>query len=134
MFLHRILDREARLAFAGLASHVLFASEELTPAEARLLYTMYAELELEVGALEPSETVEALALRITHPRARAASLLELFRLAFADGEYRAQERAIIARVAELWGASSETVSWLDDWVRRHAALVDEARGWIESTR
>jgi uncharacterized tellurite resistance protein B-like protein len=134
VFLHRILDRTAREAFAGLAGHVLRASGEITPLEARLLFVMHAELQIEVGPIEATTDVDTLAARITHPQARAAALLELCRLAYADGEYRPAERAVIERVAAAWTTSDQTLRWLDDWVRQHAVLFRAAESWILSAR
>ena len=134
MFLHRIIDPAARQAYVGLASHVLHASGDVTPREARLLFLMHAELELEVGTLEPSADIDTLAARITHPQARAAALLELCRLAHADGEYRTAERVVMERVASAWNAPPSLLSWLDDWVRRHAELCQTAETWIMSSR
>ena len=134
MFLHWILDSAARQAYAGLASHVLHASGDITPREARLLFVMHAELELEVGRLEPTEDISTLAARITHPQARAAALLELCRLAYADGEYRPAERAVLEQVAASWRAPAAILTWLDDWVKQHATLYRSAEEWILSSR
>jgi len=134
MFLHWILDPDARQACVALASHVLHASGDITPREARLLFIMHAELELEVGALQPTEDISTLAARITHPQARAAALLELWRLAYADGEYRPSERAVLERVASAWNVPPTVLTWIDRWVRQHAALYQTAEAWILSSR
>ena len=126
VFLHRLIDPEAKAAFAGLARHVLGASGDLTAREARALFVMHSELELEIGALEVREDVETLALKVEHPQARLAGLLELFRLAFADGDIRPEERAVIDRVAAVWDTSAENLAWSEDWVRQHLTLVWEA--------
>lgn len=134
MFLHRLIDPEAKDAFAGLARHVLGASGELTAREARALFVMHSELELEIGALEVQEDVETLANKVRHPQARLAGLLELFRLAFADGDIRTEERAVIDRVAAAWDTSAERLAWSEDWVRRHLTLVWEAEQKILRTK
>lgn len=134
VFLHWILDSAARKAYVGLASHILHASGDITPREARLLFVMHAELELEVGELEPSEDIPTLAARITHPQARAAALLELCRLAYADGDFRPAERAVLERVASAWSAPPAILAWLDDWVKQHAKLYQSAEAWILSSR
>jgi len=134
MFLHWILDSSARRAYVGLASHVLHASGDITPREARLLFVMHAELELEVGEIAPTEDIPTLAARITHSQARAAALLELCRLAHADGEYRPDERAVLERVAAEWRASPSILAWLDAWVKQHSRLYQSAEAWILSSR
>jgi hypothetical protein len=95
---------------------------------------MHSELELEIGALEVKEDIEALAERVRHPQAQLAGLLELFRLAFADGDIRPEERGVIDRVAAIWDMSAEALFWSEDWVRRHLTLVWEAEQKILRTK
>jgi uncharacterized tellurite resistance protein B-like protein len=134
VFLHRLLDHEARLAFAGLAHRVLQSSGEISATEARVLFVMLAELELDVGALETGEPVERMVTHIRHPRARMAALLELLRLAYADGDMRPEERAFIRWVADSWGMKERYVARAEDWAKRHDALVQQAVAWIERAR
>jgi len=134
VFLHRLIDPEAKKAFAGLARHVLGASGDLTAREARALFVMHSELELEIGALDVQENVETLAESVRHPQAQLAGLLELFRLAFADGDIRPEERGIIDRVAAVWDVSAEALAWSEDWVRRHLTLAWEAEQKILRTK
>ena len=134
VFLHRLIDPEAKEAFAGLARHVLNASGELTAREARALFVMHSELELEIGALEAQDDIETLAAKVRHPQARLATLLELFRLAFADGDIRPEERRVIDRVAAAWDSSAAHLAWSEDWVRRHLILAWEAEQRILRAR
>ena len=131
MFLHRFLDPEASVAVAALARHIFHASGGLTAREARLLIVMYAELGLEIGDLSPEGDVDELAHAIRHPRARAAALLELYRLASADGPPRGKEQALLERIADAWRAPPETRQWVASWVDRHLRHVDEAESWID---
>lgn len=134
VFLHRLLDREARQAFAALAHRVLQSSGEISATEARVLFVMLAELELDVSALEASEPIERMVTRIRHPRARMAALLELLRLAHADGDIRPEEREFIHWVATAWGMRKRDLTRAEDWARRHDGLVQQAVLMIDNAR
>jgi tellurite resistance protein len=132
VFLHRLIDQDARRTFARLAHRVLQSSGETSPREARVLYVMLSELELDVEALEGDEPLERVVLRIHHPRARVAALLELLRLAYADGDMRPEERAFIHWVATCWKMNDGLVREIEAWAKKHDALVQEAIGLIDS--
>ena len=134
MFLHRLLDEDARRAFARLAHRVLQASGGISATEARVLYVMLAELELDVGALEGSEPLEHVVMRVRHPRARMAALLELYRLAYADGDMRSEEQAFVRWAATCWGMDESTVGKAEGWARQHDAMVKQAAALIDRAR
>ncbi len=102
--------------------------------EARVLFVMLAELELDVGVLESLEPVEHLVTRIRHPRARMAALLELLRLAYADGDMRAEEQEFIHWVANCWRMRGEDLAHAESWAKRHDVLVQEAVARIDGAR
>ena len=130
VFLHRIVDSDAARAFAGLAQHLLKASGDISASEARVLFLMLGELGFGVDRLDPSEDLEVLAGRITHPHARKAALIELYRLAFADGVFKPAERDVVERIAAVWGVDAERRAALRGWVERHMALLEEGEQLI----
>ncbi|MBN1605880.1 MAG: hypothetical protein JW940_04575 [Polyangiaceae bacterium] len=130
MFLHHVLDHEARLAFAGLAYHLLHLGD-VSAREARVVFTMLGELSLSVDELTPREPFEQLAARIVYPRARLASLLELVRLARVDRELSPDELEIVRWLASAWGISGDHFVAVLGWVERHAALLREAEALVD---
>ncbi|MBN2194973.1 MAG: hypothetical protein JW751_19305 [Polyangiaceae bacterium] len=130
MFLHRLLDPDARRAFAGLAYHLLHLGE-VSPREARVVFTMLGELSLTVEELTPKEPFEWLATRIVHPRAQLASLFELVRLARADRELSPDELEILRWLAAYWGIGGDDFVAVLGWVERYTVLQREAEAMID---
>ncbi|HOU93301.1 MAG TPA: hypothetical protein PLU22_19750 [Polyangiaceae bacterium] len=133
MFLHRLLDPDARRAFAGLAYYLLHLGD-VSAREARTVYTMLGELALGVEELTPTEPFEQLAARIVHPRARLASLLELVRLARIDRELSPEELEILRWLAGVWSIGAPELLAVLDWVERFTALQREAESAIDRAR
>lgn len=131
MFLHRLIDPEARRAFAGLAYHVLHL-DEVSAREARVVIIMLGELSLTVDDLVPKESFEVLAARIVHPRARLAAFIELVRLARVDRDLSSEELEVIQWLAGVWGISGAQVIAVLGWVERLVSLQREAEGMINN--
>lgn len=130
MFLHRLLDVEARRAFAGLAYYLLHLGD-VSAREARIVYTMLGELSLTVEEFTPTEPFEQLAYRIVHPRARLASLLELVRLARVDRELTPEELEVVRWLAGVWGIDAPALTAVLTWGERFTQLQREAETMID---
>lgn len=94
---------------------------------------MLAQLSVGAGelSLQDSLPVAALVLAFDSPRSRAAALIELIGLAYADTVYAEEERAFIDDLARRMEISPARMSLMESWVIRQLAMTEEGQALLE---
>lgn len=94
---------------------------------------MLARLSVGAGelSLQDSLPVAALVLAFDSPRSRAAALIELIGLAYADTVYAEEERAFIDDLARRMEISPARMSLMESWVIRQLAMTEEGQALLE---
>jgi len=125
MFLFHLTPAE-RVTFVGLAKHLIAADGGEGPAETATLSAMAAELGTALGnlpALLPtSEVLGAFVSRSS----KATVVLELLRLAYADGLPHPNEMELLQVIAVGLGISELRLLEMENWVVQQMPLLAEA--------
>lgn len=128
MFLSQLTPPQQE-SFLQLAAHLVAVDGVITPEEQNML------AQLAVGAEDwvpqTALPVASLVLAFDSSRSRAAALLELIGLAYADTVYAEEERAFIDDLARRMEISPARVSLMESWVIRQLALAEEGHALLE---
>ena len=94
---------------------------------------MLSRLAVGVQDWTPQNTlpIAALVLAFDSSRSRAAALMELIGLAYADTIYAEEERTFIDDVARRMEISPARLSLMESWVIRQLALAEEGQALLE---
>ena len=129
MFLFHLTPLE-RTSFVGLAKHLVGADGREGAAETEALQLIEGELGTPVAgipAMEPSP--EVLATFVTRA-SRAALVLELLTLAYADGLPHPDEMEMLKVVASGVGISELRLLEMEDWVVQQMPLTAQANAFL----
>jgi len=124
------LSAAERGAFAGLAKHLVVVDGREGPAETAALRQIEAELGtplVQLPALAPS--AEVLGTFVTRA-SRAALVLELLLLAYADGVPHPNEMEMLKTVAVGVGISELRLLEMENWVVQQLSLNAEAKAFL----
>lgn len=116
-----------RQALLGLAHNVIVSDGLLDPNEEGMLDDFKREMDL-----HPSREAEYLELSgiedvFSSRRSRIVALLNLLRLSYADGAFEIEEECVLREISRAFHVPDAEFMLLDNWVRRHLALEEEAR-------
>jgi len=121
------LSVEQRQALLGLAYNVIVSDGLLDPNEEGMLDEFKREMDLspesEVEYLELSGIENVFSTR----KSRVIALLNLLRLSYADGAFEVEEECLLKEISRTFEVPESEFLLLDNWVRRHLALEEEAR-------
>ena len=129
MFLVHLTPIE-RTAFVGLAKHLVAADGREGPAETEALRLLERELGTPVAdipAVEPSSEVLA---TFVSTASKAALVLELLTLAYADGLPHPDEMEMLKVVASGVGISELKLLEMEDWVVQQIPLTAKANAFL----
>jgi uncharacterized tellurite resistance protein B-like protein len=129
MFLVHLTPME-RTAFVGLAKHLVAADGREGPAETEALRLLEGELGTPVAgipAVEPSSEVLA---TFASTASKAALVLELLTLAYADGLPHPDEMEMLKVVASGVGISELKLLEMEDWVVQQIPLTAKANAFL----
>jgi tellurite resistance protein len=116
-------------AFLQLAAQLVAVDGHFSVEE----QVMLSELAISTVDWVPGEVIPIAELieAFDEPRSQAAALLELIRLAYADGDYGTEERAFIASLAQRMAITGERLARMEAWVVRRLALMAEGLALLE---
>ncbi len=124
--------RDERRAFFGLAKYLVRADGKIADEEVRALRQIETEAGMSSDEVAPTDGSDARVLAVLRgKKARAATLLELIGLAYADREYHPTENAMIKSVASGLGVTDNELLQMENWVLRQMALATEAERFFE---
>ena len=94
---------------------------------------MLAQLTAVRNDLDPQDAlpVASLVLAFDSSRSRAAALMELIGLAYADTVFAEEERVFIDDLARRMEISPARVSLMEGWVIRQLAMAEEGLALLE---
>ena len=126
MFLHELTELQKE-TFICLA-HDIIVSDGILRADEKF---MMEQLRREIGLSNDFEphyiTLEGIDSIFDTRSARIAVLLNLIRLAYADGAFEIEERFLLAEICQIFSIDSRLFALAENWVRRLIALEKEAR-------
>lgn len=107
-------NRDERKAFMRVLSSLAWADGDVEDEELQELHLVANELSVALSErdLEPHD-LDQLARKITHPELRTKLLVELGRLAAADGDVSAEELTQIKHLAGLFGLAPPALDGVD---------------------
>ena len=126
MWLSTLTD-EQRDALLGLAHNVVVSDGLLDPNEEDMLDEFKREMALKPDAVSDYLELEGIESIFDSRRARTVAVLNLLRLSYVDGAFEIEEECLLKEVARAFGISDDDFAHMDNWVRRLAALEEEAR-------
>jgi hypothetical protein len=91
---------------------------------------MEAETRLSATSIPATPPTAGLAATFSSRKARAAVLLELLGLAYADGEYNPRESEVVKASARAFGIAEPELLQMENWVLRQMALAVEAEHFL----
>jgi tellurite resistance protein len=124
------LSGKQREALMGLAHNVVVSDGLLDPNEEGMLDEFRREMEL--TSVEDVEYLELSGIEeiFDSHKSRVVALVNLLRLGYADGAFEIEEECLLREVCKAFQLPDEEFLLLENWVRRLAALEDEARALI----
>lgn len=132
MFLNQLSYQEKKM-FLDLSIHVAKANDVLSAEEKAIISGYCAEMQLpsiELYETEPFETVASyFALADTH--IKKIVLLEVFGLAYSEGEFDRDEMKMVKRFAQEIGISDEVYDELHEAIREYYAVCKRMAEVIE---
>ncbi|MCE2424005.1 MAG: hypothetical protein J4F45_02720 [Pseudomonadales bacterium] len=126
MWLSTLTDQQ-RDALLGLAHNVVVSDGLLDPNEEDMLDEFKREMALRPDAVADYLELEGIESIFDSRRARTVAVLNLLRLSYVDGAFEIEEECLLKEVARVFGISDDDFAHMDNWVRRLAALEEEAR-------
>ncbi len=130
MFLNLLSERQKQ-SFLALATKVIMADGGVVPEENVMLADRVAEMGGDIKA-PPDEIFGSPNVAVFDDnRSQTIVVLELLVLAHSDDEYHADEKPIIADLAEAFGIPTETLDAYEAWARRQAPLSVEGWGIVD---
>ena len=126
MFLQELTESQKK-TFICLA-HDIIVSDGILRADENF---MMEQLRREIGLSNDFQphyiTLEGIDSIFDTRSARIAVLLNLIRLAYADGAFEIEERFLLAEICQIFSIDSQLFALAENWVRRLIALEKEAR-------
>lgn len=126
MWLSTLTDQQ-RDALLGLAHNVVVSDGLLDPNEEDMLDEFKREMALKPDAVSDYLELEGIEAIFDSRRARTVAVLNLLRISYVDGAFEIEEECLLKEVARAFGISDGDFALMDNWVRRLAALEEEAR-------
>lgn len=128
MFLSQLTPPQQE-AFLQLAAQLVAVDGVISPEEQDML----AQLTAVRNDLDPQDAlpVASLVLAFDSSRSRAAALMELIGLAYADTVFAEEERVFIDDLARRMEISPARVSLMEGWVIRQLAMAEEGLALLE---
>lgn len=131
MFIHMLTPDERR-AFFGLAKQLIAADGKIADEELHALRHIELEAGMSADEVAPTDGADPRVIAaLKGKKARAATLLELLGLAYADREYHPKENAMIKSVAAALDVTDNELLQMENWVLRQMALATEAERFFE---
>lgn len=119
------LNAKQQSVLLYLAKEVINADNNLHESEQDILSIIMSQVEsselLEV--IRPEEIASLFDTNMS----KASLLLELIGVAYADGDYHNEERALIKKYADTIGISEQQLRNLEDWVSKQLQLTLEVQ-------
>ena len=128
MFLSQLTPLQQE-SFLQLAAQLVAVDGEISPEEQDMLSRL--AVGVEDWTPQHSLPVASLVLAFDSSRSRAAALLELIGLAYADTIYAEEERNFIDDVARRMEISPARLSLMESWVIRQLAMAEEGQALLE---
>lgn len=129
MFLAHLTSVE-RAAFVGLAKHLIAADGREGPTETEALRMIEAELGTPVAGIRPIEPSSQVLATFVSRASRAALVLELLTLAYADGVPHPEEMEMLKVVASGVDISELELLEMEDWVVQQIPLTAKAKVFL----
>ncbi|MYD97349.1 MAG: hypothetical protein F4X98_08175 [Gammaproteobacteria bacterium] len=126
MWLSTLTDQQ-RDALLGLAHNVVVSDGLLDPNEEDMLDEFKREMALKPDLVSDYLELEGIEAIFDSRRARTVAVLNLLRISYVDGAFEIEEECLLKEVARAFGISDDDFALMDNWVRRLAALEEEAR-------
>ena len=134
MFLSE-LTKEERHVFLKLAFHLTTVDGEIDDIERKVLETYSFEADIHFSESDyktlDDATVISLAESIKDNKSKRIILIELFSLAYVNGEFHENEKRFMLTLSETFGQSDNEIKALESWSQRMVNLIDEGLRLIE---
>ena len=134
MFLSE-LTKEERHVFLKLAFHLTTVDGEIDDLERKVLETYSFEADIHFSESDyktlDDATVISLAESIKDNKSKRIILIELFSLAYVNGEFHENEKRFMLTLSETFGLSDNEIKALESWSQRMVNLIDEGLRLIE---
>ena len=134
MFLSE-LTKEERHVFLKLAFHLTTVDGEIDDIERKVLETYSFEADIHFSESDyktlDDATVISLAESIKDNKSKRIILIELFSLAYVNGEFHENEKRFMLTLSETFGLSDNEIKALESWSQRMVNLIDEGLKLIE---
>ena len=134
MFLSE-LTKEERHVFLKLAFHLTTVDGEIDDLERKVLETYSFEADIHFSESDyktlDDATVISLAESIKDNKSKRIILIELFSLAYVNGEFHENEKRFMLTLSETFGLSHNEIKALESWSQRMVNLIDEGLRLIE---
>lgn len=129
MFLFHLTPSE-RTAFVGLAKHLVAADGGEGPAETKALRLLEVELGAPLAAIPAVEPSSQVLATFVSRASKAALVLELLTLAYADGLPHPDEMELLKVVASGVDISELELLEMEDWVVQQMPLTAKANAFL----
>ncbi len=129
MFLFHLAPAE-RIAFVGLARHLIAADGREGVAEAAALEALEVELGLPATEIAPAAPTPELLSTFASRSSRGAALLELLALAYADGVPHPEEMELLKTIAAGLHISELRLLEMEHWVVQQLPLNAIANAFL----
>ena len=132
MFLNQLSYQEKKM-FLDLSIHVAKANDELSVEEKAMISAYCTEMQLppiELYETEPLETVTSY-FALADEHIKKIVLLEIFGLAYADGEFDAAEISMVKKFSEELGITEEVYNKLHDAIKDYYVVCKELAEAVE---
>ena len=126
MWLSSLSERQ-REALLGLAHNVMVSDGLLDPNEEGMLDEFRREMGLQPGMEGEYLELDGIDGIFATRKSRIIALLNLLRLSYADGAFEIEEECLLKEISQAFGLEDSEFMLLDNWVKRLAALEEEAR-------
>ena len=126
MFIGKLNDRQQGILL-GLGKKLIAADGNVNDKETELLLVLRAQMSPSVQEITSSNVASDFPTQ----ESKAALLLEILGLAYADEDYHLDEKSFVSGLAKEVGLDSDTLSDMENWVLRQLALVREAQQFLE---
>ena len=121
---------DQRLIMLRLAHNVIVSDGLLDPNEEGMLLELKQEMGL--GELKELEYLEVQGIQdiFQDKRSRVVVVINLIRLSYVDGAFEIEEECLLKEISRAFDISDTEFLLLDNWVRRLAALEEEAKAFF----
>ena len=121
---------DQRLVMLRLAHNVIVSDGLLDPNEEGMLLELKQEMGLsELKELEYLE-VQGIQDVFQDKRSRVVVVINLIKLSYVDGAFEIEEECLLKEISRAFDISDTEFLLLDNWVRRLAALEEEAKAFF----